>query len=106
MNTVIIPQQNSLIAQWRNKKLEVVRKTGIPYHSNSVITDNGLIATVCFPSGGKQKTLRILDGTRNLLARHQRKRCTCIATKENVIYMGGMRTKSSGELFSFKVSCG
>jgi len=55
MNTVIIPQHNSLIAQWRNKKLEVVRKTGIPYHSSSVITDNGLIATVCFPSGGKQE---------------------------------------------------
>ena len=110
--TFIIPQENrankvgSLIAVWENNILQIAGKIDIPYHSKSAVTGNGLIVAVCLgekpsPTHWRHRRLKIFDPNGKQLARSTEHKFTCIAAKDNVVYLGGQYKKESRELFSF-----
>jgi hypothetical protein len=98
---LIIPQQNqSLIARLENGALIAEGKIDLPYHSKSVITGNALVVSLCLSEKLKSRRLKIFNSGGRQLTRKTGCQFTCLAHKNNTVYLGGQYRKDRSELFA------
>ncbi len=95
----VIPQApKSIIAQIVDKTLEILNPIDVPFNSKSVISDNGLIATLFFDD----HLLKIHEVNGTLINEINNFPYKAIACKQNTVYLGGEygeETSRQGEVF-------
>jgi hypothetical protein len=97
----IIPQENqSLIARLEKGTVITEGKIDLPYHSKSVITENALIVSLCLAEKLRSRRLKIFDTRGGQLVRKAGYQFTCLAHKNNTVYLGGQYHKNRRELFA------
>jgi hypothetical protein len=98
----VIPQNNgSIIARLDDTGISEIAKLDVPYHSKSVVTENGLIVSLCFGTKQKSRRLRIFDTNGKQLLRKTEYKYESISCKNNVVYLGGQYGSKNHEIFAF-----
>jgi hypothetical protein len=101
MTKFIIPQEkSSIIARIENNVIHELGRIDIPYSSKTVITENSLIVSLCFGSKPKSTRLKIFDMSGKQLLRLPQYKYRSIASKNNVVYLGGQYGTREKELFA------
>ncbi|GHT69821.1 hypothetical protein FACS1894110_20060 [Spirochaetia bacterium] len=98
----VIPQsKGSIIARMNDSGISEIAKLDVPYHSKSIVTENGLIVSLCFGTKPKSRRLRIFDKTGKQLIRKTEYKYASIACKNNAVYLGGRYGSKNHEIFAF-----